>query len=242
MAAIDIVKFLETTNICTVPLQSLKVLDFGCGNGDLVAKLRERGIDAHGVDITILWPSERIGACQELLPDYRIPFDDNEFDLVISTSVMEHVQNKMEAFIEIRRVLKFGSYAAHVFPSKFFLPLEPHIKVPLVSWLYPNVPKIYLSIFAILGFRNIHQKGLSWREVRDLNDEYILKGLNYWPRSKYLEILNPIYTHSRFDDDYACSGNGTVAIIDRKLKLHVIQKVWRFLSALFRTQLLVCKK
>ncbi len=242
MAAIDIVHYLEEKGIFGALPVGSKILDFGCGKGELVVKLRELGWDAHGVDVTSLWSAQMTGVCHEFLPGYRIPFDDNEFDLVVSTSVMEHVQNKLEAFCEIKRILKPGGYAVHAFPSKFFLPLEPHIKVPLISWLHPKIPKVYLSFFAILGFRNIHQKNLSWREVRDANAVYVTNGLNYWSRAKYLEQLKPIYSETIFDQAYAGCGDGTVAHIDRKISNSVIRIIWRQCATLIRNQLLLCKK
>lgn len=242
MSAIDIIEYLEVKGIFKDLPVGLKILDFGCGKGELVVRLRELGWDAYGVDVTTLWGEEMTGICNNFLAGYRIPFNDNEFDLVVSTSVMEHVQNKLEAFCEIRRILKPGSYAVHAFPSKFFLPLEPHLKVPLISWLYPKIPKIYLSFFAILGFRNIHQQNLSWREVRDANAVYVRDGLNYWSRSKYLACLKQIYSQSRFDDTYASCGEGTVARIDRKISNIAVRKKWRQCATLIRNQLLLCKK
>jgi SAM-dependent methyltransferase len=242
MAAIDIIDYLELKHVFGALPDKYKVLDFGCGSGGLVAMFRERGAYAQGVDVTTLWGPEMDGVCHEFLPGYRIPFDDNEFDLVVSTSVMEHVQNKQEAFREIHRVLKSGGYAVHVFPSKYFLPLEPHIKVPLVSWLHPYIPNIYLKIFALLGFRNVHQKNMPWREVSATNAVYMKNGLNYWPRSRYLALLYSIYSESRFDDAFSGCGNGAVARIDRKIKMPFFSMFWRQLASLFRNQLLICKK
>lgn len=236
-----IIEYLESENFY-MPDGGAKVLDFGCGKGGLVKQLRGRGLDAHGVDLIATWDSGMIGACHEFLAGYRIPFDDNEFDLVVSTSVMEHVLNKQEAFLEIHRVLKPGGHALHAFPSKFFLPVEPHIKIPLVSWLHPKIPKIYLAASALLGFRNDHQLDMSWREVLSANLVYVEKGLSYWSRPRYLACANSIYSESAFDDSYASFGRGTVGRIDRKLKIRVLRKIWRKLATLFRYQVLMCRK
>ena len=56
--------------------------------------------------------------------NFKIPFENNSFDLVISTSVFEHVFNKEEAFREIKRVLKKDGLAIHNFPSKYYLPID----------------------------------------------------------------------------------------------------------------------
>lgn len=63
---------------------------------------------------------------------YRLPFAANEFDVVGSTSVLEHAQNTEECYRAIHRVLP-GGVALHGFPGKWYLPRKPHIYVPLVN-------------------------------------------------------------------------------------------------------------
>ncbi len=79
-----------------------KVLDFGCGSGQLVDALLQLGFDAYGCDISAYWSGEPSVAPERLhlissMP-YRLPFDDSIFDVVVSTSVLEHAQNKEEYF------------------------------------------------------------------------------------------------------------------------------------------------
>lgn len=107
----------------------MKVL-VGTGRGDLLHSLAALGYDAHGCDVKPYW-KERITTSADkfavisLVP-YRLPYEDETFDVVISTSVLEHAQNKEELFVEIRRVLKTGGFAMHLFPAKWYLPSEPH--------------------------------------------------------------------------------------------------------------------
>jgi len=70
------------------------VLDIGCAKGYLVAELRRRGIDAHGVD----WSPYAVA---EADPDVRpflnragahdLPFADGHFALAVSFDVLEHM-------------------------------------------------------------------------------------------------------------------------------------------------------
>jgi SAM-dependent methyltransferase len=60
-----------------------RLLDIGCGKGELVALLRARGIDAVGVDLA----GEEAGVDQR--PDHvasadALPFEDDEFDMAVS--------------------------------------------------------------------------------------------------------------------------------------------------------------
>jgi SAM-dependent methyltransferase len=52
---------------------------------------------------------------------HQIPFDDNQFDLVLCNHVLEHVNNDILAMREITRVLKQGGFAILQVP--FFPPL-----------------------------------------------------------------------------------------------------------------------
>jgi SAM-dependent methyltransferase len=174
----------------------LKILDFGCGAGRLVGDLRALGHETYGCDT---WSTFSLNApADERLREitqkpYRIPFDAQAFDFVVSTSVFEHAQNKEECFREIHRVLKPGGYAIHLLPGKWYLPTEPHIYVPLVNWFWPRVPRWWLGLWAFLGVRNEFQKEMTWRHVRDSNYAYCEKGLSYWSTRRYREVSDRIF-------------------------------------------------
>jgi SAM-dependent methyltransferase len=198
------------------------VLDFGCGAGHLVDRFLTLGYDAHGCDIRPFWSEGGRPATERLatIPraPYRLPFADQTFDVVVSTSVLEHAQNTEEVFREIHRVLKAGGYSMHLLPSRWYLPAEPHIYVPLVNFMWPRCPRWWLALWAILGIRNEFQAGRSWREVTDLNAEYCASGLNYWSGRKYralsLRTFGNFATPMGF---YVAHGYGGVARLLRKL-------------------------
>ena len=156
-----------------------KILDFGCGNGGLAGSLLARGFDAFGCDIdNDLWNAntaeahwqknalvdpKRLAVIQK--NPYRLPYEDNTFDVVLSTSVLEHAQNKEEILLEIHRVLRPGGMTLHVLPSKWYLPSEPHVFVPLLNFFWPYCPKWWLYLWALLGVKNSFQAGLDWRRL-----------------------------------------------------------------------------
>jgi SAM-dependent methyltransferase len=84
-----------------------RVLDFGCGIGNLVCALRKIGVDARGVD-----PSKAAGLYSRapLFCRYgdtgRLPFEDGAFDLVYSHEVLEHLSPEVlwPSLREISRV------------------------------------------------------------------------------------------------------------------------------------------
>jgi SAM-dependent methyltransferase len=180
----------------------VRVLDFGCGSGRLVKELRALGYDAYGCDA---WtqlgagpPPDDAYLLEISVNPYRLPYDDANFDFVVSTSVFEHAQNKDQCFREIHRVLKPGGHSLHIYPGKWYLPTEPHIYVPLVSWMWPAVPRWWLALWAFLGIRNEYQQGKGWKEVMESNARYCALGLSYWSTRHYRRISAQIFGNSSF--------------------------------------------
>jgi SAM-dependent methyltransferase len=115
-----------------------RVLDYGCGAGQIVGLLRERGVDAWGCDVFY-----EGGDYSEQIPvgleryisrmDANIPFADGSFDIVVSNQVMEHVADLDGALAEIARVLKPGGVALNVFPHHGVWH-EGHCGIPFLHW------------------------------------------------------------------------------------------------------------
>jgi SAM-dependent methyltransferase len=174
------------------------LLDFGCGEGWVVYHYRKDGIKAFGVDIENRYSNVQ-QACKEeeiikgnedilrtiAMSSYRIPFEGNTFDVVISDQVFEHVQNYPEALAEIKRVLKPRGSGLHVIPSRY-PPIEGHVFVPLATIFQGYA---YLAFWAFLGIRNSFQKGLGWKEVAHLNYEYLNNHTTYYTKSKSKKLI-----------------------------------------------------
>ncbi len=167
--------------------KNMKILDFGCGDGDLVQGLLDLGFDAQGVDIQDSSALDSDHYKKIDTDTYRIPYDDNYFDYVFSTSVFEHVQNTEEALKEIFRVLKPGGITTHSMPSRFRV-IEPHINVPFGGIFHSDA---WLWIWAFLGVRNEFQVGLPYKEVFERNKGYCRDCLNYM---SYKELKKNIVT------------------------------------------------
>ncbi len=122
---------------------NLRVLDYGCGTGDIVKLAREQGIEAYGVEKFYggsdirdeVAASGLLGdVVRELADDGRIPFDDSKFDVVVSNQVFEHIEDLDSVMEEVARVLKPGGQLLCLFPSKGII-REVHCGVPIVHWL-----------------------------------------------------------------------------------------------------------
>jgi len=158
-----------------------RVLDLGCGNGDLVQQWLDLGYDAYGCDFKFkpgplvdpLQQSDRISLIARA--PYRIPFADDSFDLLVTQQVMEHVKDYPTTLAETKRVLKPGGHALHMFPARL-VPIEPHTHVPLATVVrFP----LWLAAWAKLGVRSPSQAGMPWQEVLRRNQTYLANRTNY---------------------------------------------------------------
>jgi SAM-dependent methyltransferase len=184
-----------------------KILDFGCGEGSLVYEYRDAGFQAYGFDI-------RPAACYRSPGDeayfrfahsgkpvnvpeygmddswYRMPFDDNFFDFIVSTSTMEHVQDYDLALREMARVLKKGAIAIHTFPGRYRL-VEPHMFIPFGGALRSYA---WYWFWAACGVRNEHQLAMGTRECAENNLHYATTGLNYPRLNDVLAVCRKHYS------------------------------------------------
>jgi len=97
------------------------------------------------------------------------------FDVVISDQVFEHVFDYDLVLGEMRRVLRRGGVGLHIFPSRWRV-IEAHVLVPFAGVVRSRA---WLSLWAKLGVRNAFQGGKSWREVVELNHDYLMAHTNY---------------------------------------------------------------
>jgi SAM-dependent methyltransferase len=123
-----------------------RVLDVGCGTGQVLGRLTEAGFEAHGVDVSEpnIARARRVSSRCQVYDGRRLPFADGYFASAGALNVLEHV-DEPEAFIaELARVVTPGG------------------KVVLSS---PN-------FLRVLGFRDYHPRmrgvGNKWRNLRRL--------------------------------------------------------------------------
>jgi SAM-dependent methyltransferase len=89
-----------------------RILDLGCGPGNVAARLAGNG----GVVDAVDYSEPMLEVAKENYPDIRfhfanaeeLPFDDGTFDAVISSLTVHHLARPTEVFKEVYRVLKPG--------------------------------------------------------------------------------------------------------------------------------------
>lgn len=95
----------------TPHLAELRMLEIGCGNGSVLAYLKENGVNIEGGDIFI----EGLKFCQQRADPvalYQVdilslPFH-NDFDIIGVFDVLEHIEEDEKALAEISQALKPG--------------------------------------------------------------------------------------------------------------------------------------
>jgi len=111
----DIIKLLETNN-------AAELLDVGCGDGKLT--LRAASVigttKIYGIDViaeTIERAKENGINVRSGDLSQRFPFEDESFDVVLASEIIEHIFNTDSFLKEIHRVLRVGGYTVISTPN-----------------------------------------------------------------------------------------------------------------------------
>ena len=142
----------------------MRVLDVGCGRGEIIRHCMRLGIEAYGLDYAeaaARLTREAIEAEQAEQPDQpykagvcrtdakRLPFPDKYFDRVLMFDVVEHLYpwELHQAMLDVRRVLKDnGRFIIHTAPNRWY----DAYAYPVVRWVrilmgegdkYPKDPR-----------------------------------------------------------------------------------------------------
>jgi SAM-dependent methyltransferase len=124
------------------PLKGAQLLEIGTGGGIITSLLAEH-VGPEGkvcsVDVDDL-RTVKDGYEFALVEGVELPYDDDSFDIVVSNHTIEHVGGPDRQLVhlqEIARVLRDDGVGYLASPSRWAL-VEPHFKVPMLSWLPPS--------------------------------------------------------------------------------------------------------
>ncbi len=132
----------------------IKVLEVGpdrCNPGVFRSLVENDSVSWETLDMEHSWP----GLTYVSLNEYSFPLPDNSFDIVFSSSVIEHVRKVWVWVKELARICKTGGHVITINPVSW-----PHHAVPVDCWrIYPQGMKalyeeaglaVQLSLFETL--------------------------------------------------------------------------------------------
>ena len=162
-----------------------RVLDLGCGNGELLALLRDqRGCTGYGVELD----DDKVMACvqrgvnviQRNLEEGLSLFEDNSFDVVLQLDTLQHLRNTVDMLRETARVGKQGIVS---FPNFAHWPHRLSVlrgRMPVTRSLpyqwydTPNIRVATFADFEVLA----EQNGLRILDSFGVNEGEIV---THWP-------------------------------------------------------------
>ncbi len=136
-----------------------RVLDLGCGDGELLALLqRERGCSGYGIeldDANVLACHQRgVNVIQLNLEEGLALFDDSSFDVVLQLDTLQHLRNTEKMLHETARVGRIGIVS---FPNFAHWPNRLHVvggRMPVTRVLpyqWYDTPNIRVGTYADFG-------------------------------------------------------------------------------------------
>jgi SAM-dependent methyltransferase len=99
------------------PKKGERILDLGCGDGQLTARLAANGAEVSGVDASaeMVAAARSRGVGSTVAQAESLPFGDGEFDAVFSNAALHWVRGQDEMMAEVHRVLrKRGRFVAEM--------------------------------------------------------------------------------------------------------------------------------
>lgn len=161
-----------------------RVLDLGCGNGELLAWLqRHKGCTGYGIEIddaNVLACVQRgVNVVQLNLEEGLALFDDQSFDVVLQIETLQHLRNAERMLHETARVGRIGIVS---FPNFAHWPNRVRVvggRMPVTRALpyewydTPNIRVGTYADFEVLARKN----GLQIRDAFGLQDGRVVRTL-----------------------------------------------------------------
>jgi len=158
-----------------------RVLDAGCGRYLTFSKELSAVGQVVGIDLESVLETDNRSAPFGVRGDLsRLPFPSNYFDMVISRSVVEHLEDPPEVFREFCRVLRLGGKVVIITPNKYdyvsiVAALTPYwLHRALVSRIFPvSEEDVFPTLYRANTISSIRKAlcsaGFAERELETIN-------------------------------------------------------------------------
>ena len=111
--------------------KNLKILEIGGRDGFQANIISKKGHKVTSIDINPLSPQIHLVQKGDIT---KLNFEDDSFDLIYSSNMLQEIYNTNEAFMEMKRVLKKDGIIIHIVPSSWW-------SLMTNFWHYYKIPK-----------------------------------------------------------------------------------------------------
>lgn len=153
----QLAKFLFSNYMQDINKEDIKLLDLGCGRGDMLRAFKNLGLNVFGADLSkeSVKLNKPIKITQLDIEKDRIPkVFINQFDIVFSKSLIEHLREPMKFFINAKKILKKNGILIVMTPS----------------WVHHKFGPFYLDFTHVTPFTL-----QSLRDIAVLNNLQVIK-------------------------------------------------------------------
>tara|TARA_Y200000002_G_scaffold368361_1_gene361336 strand:- start:28 stop:702 length:675 start_codon:yes stop_codon:yes gene_type:complete len=167
-----------------------KVLEIGCGRGDFLKAFKELGNNIVGTDISEesknYFEEDEIYVCN--IENEKLPFKNNEFDMIFNKSLIEHLYSPDNFFNEAFRVLKPGGLMITMVPD-----WESNYKIYYDDFTHksPYTKQSLYDAYQIYGFSKIET--YTFRQLPLLWKYPLLNIVSY-----IVSFISPIRSKNKF--------------------------------------------
>ena len=228
-----------------------RLLDFGCGAGEVVREAVAAGFDATGVD-TYEGGWEQYahaegdfdGRILRVAAGARLPFEDGRFDVAVSNQVLEHVADLDAAVAELRRVIRPGGVFIAMFPTSDII-VEPHLLAPFIHW-FPTGSRAQVAMMHLsfmVGMHNLPE--LKRRDWVIMATQALRTYIFYRSETSYFAALQPgfrLETRREADLIIARVAQGRLRMLLPVLRLPFLRPILRRLWARMAGVVLVLRR
>lgn len=166
-------------NNLKTPVNKLKVLDVGSGNGEYVLEISRHvskviGVEPYGYAFNNSLRMQRISKVNNV-KYYKCAVENFnthiKFDLILSLTTIEHMPNGEKSFDKIFNLLKPGGIIYITAPNKLW-PFEHHYRLFFLSWLPLPLSNIYVRLTGRGGSYEDSSYSKTYFGMKKLFDRY----------------------------------------------------------------------
>jgi ubiquinone/menaquinone biosynthesis C-methylase UbiE len=155
-----------------------KIIDLGCGTGQLVKKLNDKGIETWGLTYNQKEVDNKLHKNVEIGNMQWILYDDDYFDGFVMWDSLEHCESAFIALCEAERILKNKGRGLIFMPGQNWLDCHCHIccyTVPQMLHLFKQAKLRLVNVYEkTYEDKNIYCEGMAIYEV--------MKDMSYIPK------------------------------------------------------------